>query len=82
MANAKPKKRAMRSRRSGVKKKKLVDANLAILKKLSLIVILASLFSSCVMIVPVRRHHPKVFGRTMMHPRHFEESRQAPFKWR
>ena len=34
MANAKPKKRAMRSRRSGVKKKKLVDANLVILQKL------------------------------------------------
>ena len=34
MANAKPKPRPMRSRRSGVKKKKLVDANLAILKKL------------------------------------------------
>ena len=34
MANAKPKTRPMRSRRSGVKKKKLVDANLAILKKL------------------------------------------------
>ncbi len=34
MANAKPKPVSMRSRRSGVKKKKLVDANLAILKKL------------------------------------------------
>lgn len=34
MANAKPKPVPMRSRRSGVKKKKLVDANLAILKKL------------------------------------------------
>ena len=34
MANAKSKPVPMRSRRSGVKKKKLVDANLAILKKL------------------------------------------------
>ena len=34
MANAKPKPVPMRSRRSGVKKKKLVDVNLAILKKL------------------------------------------------
>ena len=33
MANAKPKPVPMRSRRSGVKKKKLVDANLEILKK-------------------------------------------------
>ena len=33
MANAKPKKRAMRSRRSGVKKNKLIDANLAIINK-------------------------------------------------
>jgi len=34
MANAKPKPVPIRSRRSGVKKKKLVDANLVILKKL------------------------------------------------
>lgn len=34
MANAKPKKRAMRSRRSGVKKLELVKANQAILNKL------------------------------------------------
>jgi hypothetical protein len=34
MANAKPKPVPMRSRRSGLKKKKLIDANLAILKKL------------------------------------------------
>jgi hypothetical protein len=33
MANAKLKKRAMRSKRSGVKKKQLVDSNLAILAK-------------------------------------------------
>jgi hypothetical protein len=33
MATAKSKKRAMRSRRSGVKKKQLVDSNLAILAK-------------------------------------------------
>ena len=34
MGTAAKKKRAMRSRRSGVKKKELVDANLVILKKL------------------------------------------------
>lgn len=33
MANAKPKKKPMRSRRSGVKTKQLVDSNLAILAK-------------------------------------------------
>ena len=34
MANAKPKKRAMRSRRSGVKKVELVKANLEILNRI------------------------------------------------
>ena len=34
MGSAAPKKRPMRSRRSGVKKKKIVDANLVILQKL------------------------------------------------
>jgi hypothetical protein len=34
MANAKPKKRAMRSRRSGVKKLELVKANLLVLSKI------------------------------------------------
>ena len=34
MANAKPKKRAMRSRRSGVKKLELVKANLEILNRI------------------------------------------------
>ena len=34
MANSKPKPVPMRSRRSGLKKKKLIDANFAILKKL------------------------------------------------
>jgi hypothetical protein len=34
MANAKPKKRAMRSRRSGVKKAELVKANQVILSKI------------------------------------------------
>ena len=34
MGTAAKKKRAMRSRRSGVKKKEIVDANLVILKKL------------------------------------------------
>ena len=37
MANAKPKKRAMRSRRSGVKKLELVKANILILSKLNII---------------------------------------------
>ena len=35
MANAKPKPVPMRSRRSGLKKKKIIDANLIILKKLN-----------------------------------------------
>jgi hypothetical protein len=34
MANAKPKKRAMRSKRSGVKKVELVKANLLVLSKI------------------------------------------------
>jgi hypothetical protein len=34
MANAKPKKRAMRSTRSGVKKLELVKANLLVLSKI------------------------------------------------
>ena len=34
MANAKPKKRAMRSRRSGVKKAELVKTNLEILNRI------------------------------------------------
>jgi hypothetical protein len=34
MANAKPKKRAMRSKRSGVKKSELVKANSEILNKI------------------------------------------------
>jgi hypothetical protein len=34
MANAKPKKRPMRSRRSGVKKLELIKANLEILNKI------------------------------------------------
>ena len=33
MANAKPKPRPMRSRRSGVKKQKMINENLIILKK-------------------------------------------------
>jgi len=45
MANAKPKKRAMRSTRSGVKKLELVKANLEILKKLAALFILVFLFA-------------------------------------
>jgi hypothetical protein len=44
MANAKPKKRAMRSRRSGVKKLKLVKANLSILSKLTALFAIILLF--------------------------------------
>ena len=72
MGSAAKKPRAMRSRRSGVKKKKLVDANLEILKKLGMFVLIVSFLSSCVMIVPVRGHHPRAFGRTIIHPNHFE----------
>jgi hypothetical protein len=50
MANAKPKKRAMRSRRSGVKKLELVKANLSILSKLTALFII-TLFATC---TPVR----------------------------
>jgi len=50
MANAKPKKRAMRSVRSGVKKLELVKANLSILSKLTALFIIVML-TSC---VPVR----------------------------
>ena len=73
MGSAAKKPRAMRSRRSGVKKKKLVDGNLAILKKLGMFVLIVSFLSSCVMIVPVRGHHPRAFGRTIFHKNHFEK---------
>ena len=51
MANAAPKKRAMRSRRSGVKKAELVKANLEVLKKLGFFTLFVIMFNSC---VPVR----------------------------
>ena len=73
MGSAAKKKRPMRSRRSGVKKFELVKSNYEVLKKLGLFVVLISLFSSCVMIVPVRGHHPRAFGRTIIHPNHFEK---------
>jgi len=44
MANAKPKKRAMRSVRSGVKKLKLVKSNLSILSKLTALFVIILLF--------------------------------------
>jgi hypothetical protein len=50
MANAKPKKRAMRSVRSGIKKLELVKANLSILKKLAALFIIV-MFATC---TPVR----------------------------
>ena len=58
MANAKPKKRAMRSVRSGVKKLELVKANLSILSKLTVLFAIIML-TSCVPIryVDVYSHH-------------------------
>jgi hypothetical protein len=50
MGSAAPKKRPMRSVRSGIKKLELVKANLAILKKLAALFIIV-IFASC---VPVR----------------------------
>jgi len=50
MANAKPKKRPMRSVRSGAKKLELVKTNLSILKKLVALFIII-IFASC---VPIR----------------------------
>ena len=44
MANTKPKKRAMRSRRSGVKKLELVKANISILSKLTALFAIILLF--------------------------------------
>ena len=51
MANAAPKKRPMRSRRSGVKKFKQYMSNWEILKKLGAFVLVVMFFTSC---VPVR----------------------------
>ena len=45
MANAAPKKRPMRSKRSGVKKLALVKSNLSILKKLAALFIIVFLFA-------------------------------------
>lgn len=47
MANAKPKKRPMRSKRSGIKKLELVKANLSVLKRLAALFIIM-LFAACV----------------------------------
>ena len=58
MGSAAPKKRAMRSVRSGIKKLELVKANLAILKKLAALFIII-MFASCVPVryVDVHSHH-------------------------
>ena len=58
MGSAAPKKRPMRSRRSGVKKLELVKANLAILKKLAALFIIVA-FTACtpVRYVNVHSHH-------------------------
>ena len=50
MGSAAPKKRPMRSRRSGIKKLELVKANLSILKKLAVLFVII-LFAAC---TPVR----------------------------
>ena len=61
MGTAAKKPRAMRSRRSGVKKLKLVQSNLSILKKLSIFVLVVGLFTSCIVITPRHGgfHHHK-----------------------
>jgi hypothetical protein len=55
MASAAPKKRPMRSHKAGLKKKKLVDSNLAILKKLTIFTLIIGLFGSCVVVK--KSHH-------------------------
>jgi len=65
MANAKPKKRPMRSVRSGVKKLELVKANLSILKKLAALFILI-MFASC---------EPFRYAEVNMHSHHNYYSR-------
>ena len=72
MTNAKPKKRAMRSRRSGVKKLKLVKANLSILKKLAALFIII-MFASC---VPVR--YVDVYSHHNYYQRHRFETYTVP----
>jgi len=61
MGTAAKKPRAMRSRRSGVKKLKLVQSNLSILKKLGAFVLILGLLSSCIVIAPRHGgfHHHK-----------------------
>lgn len=58
MGSAAPKKRPMRSRRSGIKKLELVKANLSILKKLAALFIIM-VFVSCepVRYIDVHSHH-------------------------
>jgi hypothetical protein len=72
MANAKPKKRAMRSRRSGVKKLELVKANLSILSKLTALFIIIML-TSC---VPVR--YVDVYSHHNYYQRHRFETYTVP----
>jgi hypothetical protein len=57
MGSAAPKKRPMRSIRSGIKKLELVKANLNVLKKIAAIVVLIGLFSSCVTVKHYKHHH-------------------------
>lgn len=76
MGSAAPKKRPMRSRRSGVKKLELVKSNLAILKKLAALLIII-LFAAC---TPVRyvnvnhyhtfRHRPNFYTIPIWVPGH------------
>jgi hypothetical protein len=56
MGTAAKKPKAQRSKRSGVKKLKLVQSNLSILKKLGAFVLILGLLSSCIVIAP-RHHH-------------------------
>jgi hypothetical protein len=56
MGSAAPKKRPMRSIRSGIKKLELVKANLAVLKKLVALVIII-MFTSCISVREVHMKH-------------------------
>ena len=80
MANARPKPRPMRSRRSGVKKFKQYMANWEVLKKLGAFCLIAVLFSSCVVLV---RPHKRYYHRPgyMEMRKHFgQEYRPTPNK--
>ena len=72
MGSAAPKKRPMRSRRSGVKKLELVKANLSILKKLAVLFIIM-IFASC---EPVR--YVNVHSHRNYYQRHRATTYTAP----